>query len=201
MGWKLPLLAAAAACLLGMARARAAESVEHGFLKRVYTDADGRPHKYVLFIPHSYDGSKPFPAILFLHGSGETGTDGQKQVKVGLGPAVRRRESSFRFIVVFPQSEKRTWQASSADAQRAIKILEKTQQEYKIDPDRVTSLACPWAGSEPGAWRRSTHSAGRPSCRSVAAAIQTPRRKSRISLVGVFTVVRTRSSRRIWSVA
>ncbi|HZU38186.1 MAG TPA: dienelactone hydrolase family protein, partial [Gemmataceae bacterium] len=100
-------------------------------------DAQGNDHKYVLFIPHSYDGTRAFPVILFLHGAGETGKDGRKQVRVGLGPAVKAREKHFPFIVVFPQSEQRTWHADSADGQRAIKILEKTQKEYNIDPNRV----------------------------------------------------------------
>ncbi|HJT78539.1 MAG TPA: prolyl oligopeptidase family serine peptidase [Gemmataceae bacterium] len=124
--------------VLGMARARAAgKGGEHGFLDRVYKDADGKEAKYVLFVPHAYKGDKPYPVILFLHGSGESGTDGHRQAEVGIGPAIRKREQMFPFITVFPQSQKRTWRADSADAKRALAILEEVQKQYRTDPKRV----------------------------------------------------------------
>ena len=103
-----------------------------GFLDRVYKDA-----KYVLFVPHDYKGDKPHPVILFLHGSGETGTDGKKQAQVGLGSAIKKQEKTFPFIAIFPQSQKRTWKADSEDGQRAMAILDEVMKEYKTDPQRV----------------------------------------------------------------
>jgi predicted peptidase len=44
------------------------------------------------------------PYILFLHGAGEKGTDGEKQVGTGLGKAIRN-DKDFPFIAVFPQAE------------------------------------------------------------------------------------------------
>ena len=101
---------------------RAADS-DRGFLDLVHKDAKGREAKYALFVPRDYKGGKPHPLILFLHGAGETGTDGEKQAKVGLGPAVRKRAKSFPFFAVFPQSQKRTWRAGTPDADRALAIL------------------------------------------------------------------------------
>ena len=40
-----------------------------------------------------------------------------------LGPAIKKHESTFPFIVVFPQSQKGTWNASSEDGQRTMAIL------------------------------------------------------------------------------
>src|SRR5436305_15122236 len=77
-----------------------------GFQDRTFKGADGQEVKYVLFVPHGYSADHPPPVILFLHGAGETGTDGQRQTRVGLGPAVRVREKSFPFLVVFPQAQK-----------------------------------------------------------------------------------------------
>ena len=88
-------------------------------------------------MPHDYKGDKEYPLILFLHGSGETGTDGKKQTKVGLGPAMRKQEKTFPFFVLFPQSQKRTWKADSKDAKRALAILDEVQKEYKIDDKRL----------------------------------------------------------------
>jgi predicted peptidase len=136
-GWNLMGLALGGLLWLGATHARAADKGEHGFLNRVHKDPGGEEAKYVLFIPHDYKGDKPYPIILFLHGAGETGTDGQKQARVGLGSAVRKKEKTFPFIVVFPQSQKRTWQANSGDGQRALAILAEVQKEYKVDPKRV----------------------------------------------------------------
>jgi len=131
----LCLLAVFCLCL---SQASAADSkIEHGFLPRVHKDKDGKEAKYVLFIPHDYKGDKEYPLILFLHGAGETGTDGEKQAKQGIGNAIRKLEKTFPCIVVFPQSQKRTWQADSDDAQRALEILANTQKEYKVDAKRI----------------------------------------------------------------
>ncbi len=107
-----------------------------GFLHRVYQGPEGEG-KYILFVPHDYKGDKPYPLILFLHGAGETGTDGVKPSKVGLGPAIKKNEKTFPFITIFPQSQKRTWQAGSTDANRALAILKEVQKEYKIDSKRL----------------------------------------------------------------
>jgi predicted peptidase len=123
--------------LTGMARVRAADKDDRGFLHRVHKDADGKQAKYMLFVPFDYQGDKPYPLILFLHGAGETGTDGEKQARVGLGPAIRKQEKTFGFIAVFPQSQKRNWRADSDDGQRAIHILDEVMKQYKVDAGRV----------------------------------------------------------------
>ena len=88
-------------------------------------------------MPHDYKADKPYPLILFLHGSGETGDDGKRQTYVGLGPVLRMNEKRFPFFVLLPQSQERTWQADSKDAQRALDMLAAVQKEYKIDDKRV----------------------------------------------------------------
>ncbi len=111
------------------------EKGEHGFLRRLYKGPDGES-KYVVFVPPDYNGDKPYPAILFLHGAGERGSDGERQVQVGLGKAIRDRHEKFPFIAVFPQALK-TWKAGSPDADRALAILAEVEKQYKIDPERV----------------------------------------------------------------
>jgi predicted peptidase len=125
-----------------------------GFLNRVYKGADGVEARYVLFVPHDYRGQKPYPLILFLHGAGEWGSDGQKQVTVGLGPAVKKRASSFPFLVIFPQSQKKTWPIDprnqeqvrdilstwsihDAEGRRAMDILAEVEKNYRVDPSRI----------------------------------------------------------------
>src|SRR5215510_4301091 len=101
----------------------AGETAKHGFLDRVHKGADGTASKYVLFVPHDYKGDKEYPLILFLHGAGETGSDGKKQAKTGLGPAIKKQEKTFPCITIFPQAQKRGWQASGDEAKRALAIL------------------------------------------------------------------------------
>ncbi|MEI7683835.1 MAG: alpha/beta hydrolase-fold protein [Planctomycetota bacterium] len=106
-----------------------AASAQTGFISKVHSDGA----KYVVFVPHDYKGDKAYPIILFLHGSGETGTDGEKQAIVGLGKAIKKDEKSFPFLVVFPQSQKRTWKADSDDGKRALAILDDVEKTYKVD--------------------------------------------------------------------
>jgi predicted peptidase len=131
------------AMLSATAHVRAAEEHKTGFLDRVSKDADGKEWKYVLFIPKDYDGKKAYPLILFLHGAGETGEDGEKQMKVGLGPVVKKEAGTFPFITIFPQAQKtpqgppRGWAAESDNAKQALAILEEVEKEYKVDKKRV----------------------------------------------------------------
>jgi predicted peptidase len=127
-------------CVLALSSgsmSKADDKPAHGFLNLVHKDADGKEAKYVVFVPKAYTGDKPYPAILFLHGAGETGTDGKKQAEVGLGKAIRAQEDSFPFIAVFPQSQKRNWQANSEDGKRAIAILDEVEKKYKVDKKKV----------------------------------------------------------------
>jgi predicted peptidase len=111
----------------------------HGFLNRVYKDADGKEAKYVVFVPHDYKGDKAYPLILFLHSSSERGDDGKKQVGP-LGNAIKPQEKTFPFITVFPQPAF-NWRIESKDTERALAILEKAYAtpelwEWLLKPKR-----------------------------------------------------------------
>ena len=161
---------------LGPVSARADEK-ETGFLNRVHKGTDGAQAKYALFVPHEYKGDRTYPLILFLHGAGEWGMDGQKQLTVGLGPALRKREKTFPFIVIFPQSQKKTWPVDvnnrdeindlvatwsdqQAEGKRALAILSEIMKTYRVDPERIclTGLSMggfgTWslAASQPDRW-------------------------------------------------
>ena len=123
-------------CLFGLASLQGADKIEHGFLNKVHKDDDGKESKYVVFVPHGYTGEKPVPVVMFLHGAGSTGDDGKKQVS-GIAAEIRRKEKEFPAIVVFPQSQKRTWRADSEDGKRAMAILAETEKTYKVDDKRV----------------------------------------------------------------
>ncbi|MDR3636516.1 MAG: DUF1080 domain-containing protein [Isosphaeraceae bacterium] len=118
-------------------------------------DAD---RKYVVFVPNGYDGSKAFPVVLFLHGSGERGKDGIGAVQAGLGPAIAGHPGDYAFIGVFPQAEK-TWEADSEDAKLAVAALDDVVASYKTDPRRVVLTGLSMGGS--GSWSVAAANPGR----------------------------------------
>jgi predicted peptidase len=125
--------------LLAVFPLHAGDKTENGFVHKVFKGKDG-DSKYVVFVPHDYKGDKEFPLILFLHGAGERGDDGEAPVKQGIGNAVKFKggEKTFKFFVIFPQcSKKGTWKAGGPDADRALAILDEVQKAYKIDSKRI----------------------------------------------------------------
>ncbi|MED5401784.1 MAG: hypothetical protein VX669_15450, partial [Planctomycetota bacterium] len=154
-GWVLTIVAAVFASPL-VAQEGAETRPTGQFLKKVFKDEQGS-HHYQVFLPVGYDAKKRYPTILYLHGSDECGRDGVKQVQIGLGPLVRARADKFPFIVVFPQCETiqgrrylERWLAGSPDARRALKILERVEQDYSVDRDR--EIVTGWSMGGYGAW-------------------------------------------------
>lgn len=92
------LLPLAAAIALTLTATAAEDKVEHGFVSKVFKDADGTESKYVVFVPHAYQAEKAYPVVLFLHGSGSTGDDGKKPVN-GIAVQIKRAEKEFPAIV------------------------------------------------------------------------------------------------------
>src|SRR5260370_30879749 len=107
-----------------------------GFIHKVHKGKDNDA-KYIVFVPPDYKVEKAYPVILFLHGAGSTGDDGEKQVKGGLAKAIRDKKQDFPFIVVFPQAHQKGWGAKGESAKRALAILDEVQKDYKTDKKRV----------------------------------------------------------------
>jgi acetyl esterase/lipase/prenyltransferase beta subunit len=128
------------------------KSVEAGFrLRTVQTDTGAR--KYAVYVPEGYDGTKVYPVIMFLHGSGERGDDGIQQAQVGLGSAIFSRPHGVPALVVFPQA-RQTWAADSADSRAAVKALDDVMMNFAADPQRVILTGLSMGGS--GSWQLAT---------------------------------------------
>lgn len=112
-----------------------AQRVETGFLDRTVTVA-GQSYRYQVYVPADYSTEARWPAILFLHGAGERGTDGLLQTTVGLGPAIRGAPKRFPAIVVLPQAPPDS-QWVGAPAEMAFAALTRTMAEFQVDPGRV----------------------------------------------------------------
>ena len=88
---------------------------------------------YLVFLPKDYDQSrKKFPLILFLHGSGERGTDLNKVKKHGLAKIVEQ-QPDFPCIVVSPQCPDGTWWPTEMLAV----LLDEIEKNYRIDKKRI----------------------------------------------------------------
>ncbi|MCA9060841.1 MAG: dienelactone hydrolase family protein, partial [Planctomycetaceae bacterium] len=126
-----------------------------GFLNRTLIDDDGT-HRYVLFVPKDYKPDRPWPLIVFLHGAGERGSDGQLQTTAGLGPFVRAHEDTFPFLVLFPQCEDDQsriltgWSARAAATQRMLRMLERVETDYAVDPQH--RILTGWSMGGYGVW-------------------------------------------------
>jgi len=109
--------------------------IQTGLLFRSLATGDTMS-KYAVYVPRDYDPAKPSPCILFLHGKGECGTDGQKQAVVGLGSAALLQHERWPFIVIFPQKpdEEKQW---SEFEDLALSALSETRAEFAIDESRV----------------------------------------------------------------
>ena len=59
-------------------------------------------YHYLKYLPEGYDGKKPFPLLLFLHGAGERGSDLEKVTTHG-PPKLIKQGKKFPFIVISPQ--------------------------------------------------------------------------------------------------
>jgi len=121
--------------LLMLLQLASVQTVQTGFLDRTVSVA-GQSYHYQVYVPADYASQPSWPAILFLHGAGERGSDGLLQTNVGLAPAIRQNPSRYPAIVVFPQVPRDSqWVGVPADM--AVAALQQTMREFHVDPKRV----------------------------------------------------------------
>lgn len=91
-------------------------------------------YAYQLFLPRGYlaSGKQQWPLMIFLHGSGESGSD-LERVKMHGPPKIVADHPGFPFILVSPQTETNTYW----DVARLDRLLAHIRKTYRIDPHRV----------------------------------------------------------------
>lgn len=106
--------------------------------------------KYAVYVPRDLDLSKPQPAIVFLNGRGECGTDGVRQCSVGLIPAVLSAPDKWPFIIIAPQKPDfdKMWDTYT---DHILAALDRTATSFKIDAGRVYLTGLSQGGY--GTWR------------------------------------------------
>jgi predicted peptidase len=114
---------------------------------------------YLLYLPADYgkDVDKKWPLIMFLHGSGERGSDVNKVKVHGPPKLVSGKDDPMadRFIVVSPQCPDGKWW-NPDDLNMLLKDVTNT---YHIDPDRLYLTGLSMGGF--GTWDWAVHDPGR----------------------------------------
>jgi predicted peptidase len=111
-------------------------------------------YKYRVWLPQHYTKLHPWPVILYLHGSGEQGSDNLLQINTGLGPALERFGERYNAIVVFPQCESdQEWYGEME--LMALAELNATVREFHGDRRRIYLTGISMGGA--GAWYMARH--------------------------------------------
>jgi predicted peptidase len=110
---------------------------------------EGTPHRFAIWIPAAYDPKTPSPCVVFLHGSGECGTDGLRQTAVGLPPAAKADPQQWPCVIVMPQ---KPVQAAEWEEYEPLVLacLEQAKRELNIDAKRVSLTGLSQGGH--GTW-------------------------------------------------
>lgn len=116
------------------------------FVERSIT-VHGAARRYQVFVPARHGRGKA-PVVLFLHGSGERGSDNQVQLKTGIGAYVRRHMDDFPAIVVFPQAPDGSEWNQQADM--VFAQLDAATREFGGDRRRTTLTGLSMGGF--GTW-------------------------------------------------
>lgn len=106
-----------------------------GFLDRSVT-IDRVVYPYAVYVPRDWTPKQRWPVILFLHGAGERGSDGRRQMQIGVASAIRSGPERIPAIVVFPQApDGQRWIGAPADA--AMAALREAVREFHGDRSRI----------------------------------------------------------------
>lgn len=107
---------------------------------------DTKPVRYLLDLPAGYgtNKTKKWPLVLFLHGSGESGTDLSILRRQGL-PKMVAQGQKFPFILVSPQAPQGYLLAT-----QLTEVLNEVAAKYRVDADRVYVTGLSMGGN--GTW-------------------------------------------------
>ena len=141
----LPIVALAA--IATPARTGAAPDTG-GFVYRTVR-VGGESHRYAIWLPPGHAAKDTWPAIVFLHGSGECGLDGEKPTRMGLGPALVAHPERWPFVVVFPQkpAEDPEWEECEP---LVFRVLGDAVRRFRVDEARIALAGMSQGGH--GTW-------------------------------------------------
>jgi len=92
---------------------------------------------YRIFLPSGYDPAIEYPLILFMHGSGESGSDNVSQLGCFLETMILETDVNRPAILIFPQLAQSTGWSPDNPTDRTDEILELVLNDYSVDTDRM----------------------------------------------------------------
>lgn len=116
----------------------------HTFSKRITRNLS---LDYLLHVPPDHSRKDGFPLILFLHGSGERGSNVEKVAKHGI-PRIVLTHPDLPFVAVSPQCPANSTWIMQKDA--LLLLLDVITKKYAIDQSRVYLTGLSMGGY--GAW-------------------------------------------------
>jgi predicted peptidase len=140
---------------------------QNEYLKKVYTNKEGKELPYRIIYPLNYNKEVKYPLVLVLHGAGERGSDNESQLVHGSKLFLDSlNRSKFPAIVVFPQcAENLYWSTIKIDRsenpykldityeekaswplQSALDLVKQLSKEESVDKDRVYIMGLSMGG-------------------------------------------------------
>ncbi len=108
---------------------------KHGDSHRAYRSAvDNTLQPYRLFIPETYDGTKPTPLVVALHGMGGDENSLFDSYANGL---LKREAERLGFMVVCPKGRDAASMYRGAAEQDVLDVLAQVRQNYRVDAARI----------------------------------------------------------------
>jgi predicted peptidase len=104
---------------------------------------------YLVCVPRDYSAARRWPLVLFLHGRGESGTDGWRQLLQGLPPALFAAPERWPAIVLLPQKPDPELEWESYE-KAVLALVERARGIWSVDPDRFLLTGLSQGGH--GSW-------------------------------------------------
>lgn len=118
----------------------------------------GVTYRSAVYTPPGYSSGQRWPAILFLHGRGESGTTGTTPLLVGLPAEVLRHPESWPCVLIIPNKPDMDTQWED-HAEAVLAILDEAERNWSIDPERVALSGLSQGGH--GCWTINAQARGR----------------------------------------
>jgi len=135
--------------LAGAARAQNGPTDPYGGMEgRLFDAGGGFTLPYRLVRPPGYTATTTtkYPLVVFLHGSGESGTDNRLQISKNIGTntpgsvfTTTANETKFPTFFIAPQTPTATigWNSGSKSLVAALKLITALEAEFSIDTNRI----------------------------------------------------------------
>jgi len=107
---------------------------KHGDFRKAYRSAvDSTLQPYRIFIPSAYDGSKPTPLVIALHGMGGD----ENSMFDGYKETMKREAERLGFIVACPKGRDSASMYRGSAEQDVFDVMKEVERDYRIDVKRV----------------------------------------------------------------